>query len=212
VVVVGVVLTMMMSMMMTTMIHHRMPYLPGTLVCDPSCSYDTVHFKCRYVRLPDGYVISSLSWGTGSCFFVVSVQCLSKANAAAVAEAVDLRSGILIYCFEHWHPAWHSDKVRAPHFLLHTGLQIPDDDAMEGMTQDEWKDRFLVCPENYPLSSGPLLPPPPLIDDKPLFDKPLLVVQAQLEPCSCRLFVAFAEQHVIKEGKTKIKTKIHIAA
>ena len=191
---------------MTMIINHRMSDLSFTLVCDTARSYDTIHFKCRYVRLPDGYVISSLSWGTGSCFFVVSVHCLSKSNAAAVAEAVDLRSGILIYCFENWHAAWHTDKARAPHFLLHTGLHMPDDDAMEGMAQDEWKDRFLVCPENYPLTSGLLLPPPPLLGDKPL-----LVVQAQLEPCSCRMFVAFAEQDV-PQGKTKIETKIHIAA
>ena len=45
----------------------------------------------------------------------------------------------------------------------------------------------MLCPENYPLSCGLLLPPPPAAARQPL-----VVVQAELDPSSCRLYVAFA--------------------
>ena len=143
-------------------------------------------FKCRYVRLPLGYALSSLSWGTGSCFFVVSAQHIVAGSR---------RSGVLIYRFKHWHSGWHTDKLRAPHFLLHTGLRMPID---RPAPDDDWNDRFVVCPENYPLSSGLLLPPLP----QRYAGEPLVAVQVQLDPSSCRLFVVFAEQ----------EQKTHVAA
>jgi hypothetical protein len=44
----------------------------------------------------------------------------------------------------------------------------------------------MLCPENYPLSCGLLLPPPPAAAPQPL-----VVVQAELDPSSCRLYVAY---------------------
>ena len=140
-------------------------------------------FKCRYVRLPAGYVLSSLSWGTGSCFFVASVQ--------IKVDGHSWRSGVLIYRFKHWHAGWHSDKLRPPHFLLHTGLKVPpsfDETEACDETEDEWMNRFLLCPENYPLSSGLLLPP-----SLEKCEHPLVAAQVELEPCSCRMFVVYAD-------------------
>ena len=79
--------------------------------------YDTVKFKCRYVKLPVGYSLTSLSWGSGSCFFVASVQFMVREET---------RSGVLIYRFNHWHPGWHLDRLQSPYFLLHTGLHLPN--------------------------------------------------------------------------------------
>jgi hypothetical protein len=153
-----------------------------------------VAFKCRYVRLPAGYALSSLSWGSGSCFFVASVQI--KVNEF---NEHPWRSGVLIYRFKHWHAGWHSDKLRPPHFLLHSGLKTSQfcDDAH---TEDEWReDRFVLCPENYALSSGVLLPP----SLREGCNNPLVAVQVELDPCSCRLFVVYA--HTLGGGA-------HIAA
>ncbi len=57
----------------------------------------------------------------------------------------------------------------------------------EGAGDVEWKDRFMICPENYPLSAGVLQPASP-----PGQQSPLIVVQAEVEPSGCRLFVVFA--------------------
>jgi hypothetical protein len=170
--------------------------------------YDTKQFACRYARLPDGYALSSLSWGTGTCFFVASVRHTAQDPAGH-------RSGVLIYRFNHWHPAWHLDKLQPPHFLLHTGLCMPnytractiraaaakrgaggnemsrtereEVDEAEGAGDVEWKDRYMICPENYPLSAGMLQPA-----SSPGQQSPLIVVQAEVEPSGCRVFVVFA--------------------
>ena len=45
----------------------------------------------------------------------------------------------------------------------------------------------MICPENYPLSAGVLQPASP-----PGQQSPLIVVQAEVEPSGCRLFVVFS--------------------
>ncbi len=176
--------------------------------------YDTKQFACRYARLPAGYALSSLSWGTGTCFFLASVRHTAQDPASPDRH----RSGVLIYRFNHWHPAWHLDKLQPPHFLLHTGLRMPNytlactnravaakrgaggDELSdleravvaeaEGTGDVEWKDRFMICPENYPLSAGMLQPASSLGQQSPL-----IVVQAEVEPSGCRVFVVFAAAH-----------------
>ncbi len=119
--------------------------------------------------------------GTNTRFF-------SRPPHATQASPNRHRSGVLIYRFNQWHPAWHLDKLQPPHFLLHTGLRMPNytlactnraagakqgaggdelSDAERAVVAEgqaeragdvEWKDRFMICPENYPLSAGMLQP------------------------------------------------------
>ena len=151
--------------------------------CGMNCIavYDTVRFKCRYVRLPEGYVVTSLSWGCGSCFFVVTVQ-----HRGLARDEDRVRSGILMYRFNDWHSGWHLDKLKQPTLLLHTGLWLPDGTNAETDGISEWNDSYLLCPDNYPLCEGRLHP---LHQQS---HRHTLVVHAQLDPSSCRLYVAFA--------------------
>jgi hypothetical protein len=150
--------------------------------------YDTVKLKCRYLRLPRNLVVTSLSWGSASCFFVASFA------ASQDDSSRSLRSGVLIYRFNHWHSAWHFDQIQPPHYLLHTGLYLPNHAAALARARDsiplqctdpEWN-RFLLCPDNYPLTQGLLCPPASASH--------LVVVQVELDPSSCRLFVAFVAE------------------
>ncbi len=148
---------------------------------------------------------------------------------------------MLIYRFNHWHSGWHTDAVQSPYFLLHTGLRLPNytqasniraSAARRGELGDsdqrilleaersgdaEWKDGFLLCPDNYPLSPGLLLPPPSLLTSHAAIEEPahrchpLVVLQVELDPSSCRLFVAYGPpDHDDKDGQHRLP--VHIAA